>query len=93
MLQDGLAQSLTGAFSIHSVDLNDDSLQGQQELIVKLKKALNQALPLHDYRIALQCAVSWLGDRYLLAAPVRRVCDDRKPYFAETRSWFPTTRQ
>jgi hypothetical protein len=73
--------------------LPDDALQGHQEPIVKLKKASNQALPLHDYRIALQCAVSWLGDRYLLAAPVRRACTDRKPFYAESRSWFPTTRQ
>ncbi len=27
-------------------------------------------LPLHDYGLALQSAVSWLGERYLLAAPV-----------------------
>lgn len=29
-------------------------------------------LPVHDYGLALQQAVSWLGDRYLLAAPVAR---------------------
>jgi hypothetical protein len=60
---------------------------------VKRNKASNPALPVHDYRPALQCAVSWLGDRYLLAAPVMRRCDDSKPYFAETRRWFPSTRQ
>ncbi len=26
----------------------------------------------HDYRLALQSAVSWLGERYLLAEPVAR---------------------
>ena len=31
---------------------------------------LDRQLPLHDYGSALQSAVSWLGDRYLLAAPV-----------------------
>ena len=29
-------------------------------------------LPVHDYDLAVQRAVSWLGDRYLLAAPVTR---------------------
>jgi hypothetical protein len=56
------------------------------------RKAVNPALPVHDYRPALECAVSWLGDRYLLAAPVRRT-PERKPFFAETRRWFPSTRQ
>ena len=53
------------------------------------RKPGNPALPLHDYRIALKCAVSWLGDRYLLAAPVRRT-PEQKPFFAETRRWLPT---
>jgi hypothetical protein len=56
------------------------------------RKPVNPALPLHDYRPALQCAVSWLGDRYLLAQPVRRP-PERNPFFAETRRWFPSTRQ
>ena len=60
---------------------------------MKLNKALNQALPMHDYRLALQSAVSWLGDRYLLAAPARRLPEDRKPFFAEIRSWLPSTRR
>jgi hypothetical protein len=57
------------------------------------RKPLNPLLPVHDYRPALQCAVSWLGDRYLLAAPVVRRHEERKPFFAETRRWFPSTRQ
>ena len=56
------------------------------------RKASNPALPVHDYRPALQCAVSWLGDRYLLAAPVNRLPEERKPFFAEIRSWLPRTR-
>jgi hypothetical protein len=72
--------------------LPDDSRQGHLELDVKRNKALNPALPVHDYRPALQCAVSWLGDRYLLAAPVRRLPEERKPFFAEIRRWFPPTR-
>jgi len=55
------------------------------------RKALNPALPVHDYRPALECAVSWLGDRYLLAEPVRPA-PDRKPFFAETRRWLPLAR-
>jgi hypothetical protein len=60
---------------------------------MKRNRALNPALPVHDYRPALQCAVSWLGDRYVLAAPVARRHAVREPFFAETRRWFPTTRQ
>ena len=50
------------------------------------------AIPVHDYRPALQNAVSWLGDRYLLAEPVTRRNGERKPYFVETRRWHPATR-
>ena len=49
-------------------------------------------IPAHDYSPALQSAVSWLGDRYLLAEPVRRLPEERKTYFVETRSWHPVTR-
>jgi hypothetical protein len=48
--------------------------------------------PRYDYALALQRAVSWLGDRYLLAQPVNRRADDRKQYFVESRSWHPATR-
>ena len=48
---------------------------------------------MHDYRPALQCAGSWLGDRYLLATPPHIRRDERHGYFAETRRWFPSTRQ
>jgi hypothetical protein len=30
-------------------------------------------LPVHDYEPALQRAVSWLGDRHLLATPAMRL--------------------
>lgn len=46
----------------------------------------------HDYGPALQNAVNWLGARYLLAEPVRKLPDDRKPYYVETRRWHPATR-
>jgi len=58
---------------------------------VRRKKPLNPDLPVHDYRPALQCAVSWLGDRYVLAAPVQRV-HERKPFYVEARRWLPPTR-
>ena len=36
-------------------------------------KALSQKLPKHDYQPALQGAMSWLGNRTLLAEPVNRL--------------------
>ena len=46
-------------------------------------------MPLHDYRHALQGALSWLGDRYLLSEPVARLSEERTSYFAEPRRWHP----
>lgn len=54
-----------------------------------MKRKEYTAIPLHDYRPALQGAVSWMGDRYLLAEPVARLSAERKPYFAEPRRWHP----
>ena len=48
-----------------------------------------RAIPLHDYGPALQNAVSWLGERYLLADPVPRRKDDNKAFFSTQRSWHP----
>jgi hypothetical protein len=59
---------------------------------VKRNKSRNPLLPVHDYRPALQCAVSWLGERYLLAEPVARRHEERKPFFVEMRRWLPATR-
>jgi hypothetical protein len=50
---------------------------------VKTSKVPSQATPLHDYRPALQGALSWLGNRYLLAEPVNRRKDDRKSFVSE----------
>jgi hypothetical protein len=44
-------------------------------------------LPQHDYRMALQSAVSWLGERYLLAEPLVRRIEAPKPFFVEVRGW------
>ena len=49
-------------------------------------------IPLHDYGLALQNAVSWLGNRYLLAEPQPRRRDERAPYFNEPRRWLGSSR-
>ena len=43
--------------------------------------------PQHDYGLALKSAVTWLGDRYLLADPLPRRRDERGEYFGQTRRW------
>jgi hypothetical protein len=43
--------------------------------------------PPHDYGLALKSAVTWLGDRYLLADPMPRRRVERREYFMETRGW------
>jgi hypothetical protein len=40
---------------------------------MKRSTDLNPTLPVHDYEPALQRAVSWLGDRHLLATPSVRL--------------------
>lgn len=49
----------------------------------------NPAIAPHDYALALQRAVSWLGERHLLAEPVRRRNEERRPYFNARSSWHP----
>jgi hypothetical protein len=49
----------------------------------------NSKTPLHDYRRALQNAVCWLGERYLLAQPAPRLAEARTQYFTEPRRWHP----
>jgi hypothetical protein len=50
-----------------------------------------QSIPQHDYGLALQTAVSWLGDRYLLAEPVARR-PEPAPYYSEPRRWHVASR-
>jgi hypothetical protein len=52
-------------------------------------KRTSAQIPLYDYRPALQGALSWLGDRHLLAEPVPRLSTERAPYFTEPRRWHP----
>lgn len=58
----------------------------------KLQLVQVPTLAQHDYRPAVKDAVTWLGDRYLLAEPVARRVEERKPFFVETRHWHPATR-
>ena len=53
-------------------------------------KRTQATFPLHDYSPALQGALSWLGDRHLLAEPAPRLRQEQTPYFAESRRWHPT---
>ena len=58
---------------------------------MKSPTKLTRTIPLHDYGPALQNAVSWLGERYLLADPVPRRNDEPKPFFSTPRSWHTLT--
>ena len=50
---------------------------------VKTSKPKNQVISRHDYGPAIQGALAWLGDRYLLAEPLNRRTEDRKSDEAE----------
>jgi len=58
---------------------------------MKRPKDASHSMPQYDYALALQNAVSWLGDRYLLAEPVRRF-EQPRPFFVEARSWHEPRR-
>lgn len=59
---------------------------------MKRPKEARHRIPEHDYGLALQNAVSWLGDRYLLAEPVPRRSEERKPFFVKPRRWHEALR-
>jgi hypothetical protein len=44
-------------------------------------------VPRFDYGLALRNAVSWLGDRYLLAEPVLKRAVAQPSYFVESPRW------
>jgi hypothetical protein len=52
----------------------------------------NPTIPLHDYGPAVQNAVSWLGERYLLAEPMQRRNVERPNYFVEQPRWHEARR-
>jgi len=57
-----------------------------------MKRPKLSQLPQHDYALALQSAVSWMGDRYLLAEPVKKRAEEYRPYYLETKSWHEPQR-
>jgi hypothetical protein len=59
---------------------------------MKRPNEFQSQLPLHDYGLALQSALSWLGDRYLLAAPVSARGHIDKTYPAFRGSRLPRVR-
>ncbi|HEY6125249.1 MAG TPA: hypothetical protein VIV63_11420 [Steroidobacteraceae bacterium] len=56
-----------------------------------MKRRKEAAITLHDYRMALQNAVTWLGERYLLAEPVVRRNTVQQPFFVEPKRWHEVT--
>jgi len=54
---------------------------------MKSSESPSGAIPQHNYERALKSAVSWLGDRYLLAAPLPKRKEEPKGYFIEARRW------
>jgi hypothetical protein len=55
-------------------------------------KRPKQLLPQHDYALALQSALSWLGDRYLLAEPVVRRAEPQSAFYVEPPRWHEVRR-
>jgi hypothetical protein len=54
---------------------------------MKLETQEHSRLPVDDYSAALRNAVSWLGERYLLAVPVTR-CEQPTPrYLPQGPGW------
>ena len=58
-----------------------------------MKTAESTTIPVHDYDRALKNAVSWLGDRYLLAEPVRRRKEELSGFYVEPRRWLEGARR
>ncbi len=56
---------------------------------MKTQKSPGQGIPQHDYRSALQGALSWLGDRYLLAEPLNRRSDSGKQQVGDSNRSQP----
>jgi len=45
-------------------------------------------VPTHNYDQAREKAVSWLGDRYLLAEPARKRDDGSKAWLKPASDWY-----
>ena len=72
----------------HADPCGTDSLR--ETVIMKHASESIDSLPVQDYSRAIHQAVDWLGERYLLAVPVRaiRQADRRRHYFADTPPWI-----
>jgi hypothetical protein len=68
---------LTSQCQTSSVSKNYSAPQGSWRNDVKTPDSKNRIISRHDYGPALQGALAWLGDRYLLAEPVNRRSEDR----------------
>jgi hypothetical protein len=54
---------------------------------MKLMTQEPSRLPVNDYSAALRHAVSWLGERYLLAVPVKRSEQPTLRYLPQGPRW------
>jgi len=54
----------------------------------------NPPLPPHDYSNAIQRAVSWLGERHLLATPIAALPRRRRPpiFLMPSTPWLQTAK-
>jgi hypothetical protein len=50
--------------------------------------------PFHDYSVAIESAVSWLGSRYLLAAPVQphRRPNPHRGWYLQSDRWLQASK-
>lgn len=62
---------------------------GPRCMFMKLINESRPRLPLEDYSIALRKAINWLGERYVLAVPVKPHTPNASDYafFRERRPW------
>jgi hypothetical protein len=56
-----------------------DATQALEEAAMKDIRDSHAHFPVRDYSLAVQSAVSWLGDRYLLATPVHALGGHGRP--------------
>jgi hypothetical protein len=61
---------------------------------MKLRTQNRPQLPVEDYSRAIRAAVSWLGERYILAAPIKVRLSHRPPpdYYREAERWHERLR-
>ena len=82
-----IAQALLRPRREPKMPLTKHSRDSREEKPMKRSESSAGPIPQHDYGVALKSAVSWLGDRYLLAEPLTKRRDEPKDYFAQTPRW------